>query len=95
MNVMGSPHAGHDNATVDLLEWNLDEHRDHPYLITSNNTFSYGDVVERARTFGAGLLVLKQALIRHQDCIYKAAGPRTHEWPLRVRPDSSPRGVLT
>src|ERR1041384_2530661 len=71
---MGSPHAGHYNATVDLLEWNLDEHRDHPYLITSNNTFSYGDVAERARTFGAGLLDRGLAhgdrvLILTKDCV--------------------------
>lgn len=52
---MGSPYAGYYNATVDLLERNLDERRDHPYLITSNKTFSYGDVIARARTFGAGL----------------------------------------
>ena len=71
---MGSPHAGHYNATVDLLEWNLDEHRDHPYLITSSNTFSYAEVVERARTFGAGLLDRGLAhgdrvLILTKDCV--------------------------
>lgn len=71
---MGSPHAGHYNATVDLLEWNLDEHRDHPCLITANNAFSYGVVVERARTFGAGLLDRGLAhgdrvLIITRDCV--------------------------
>src|ERR1041384_1079869 len=74
VNVMGSPHAGHENAAVDLLEWNLDEHRDHPYLITPNKTFSYGDVIERARTFGAGLLDRGLAhgdrvLIITKDCV--------------------------
>ena len=40
-------------------------------------------------------LGLKQALARHQNCTWKATGLRTHEWPLRACPDSSPRGVLT
>ena len=53
---MGSSRAAPYNATVDLLERNLDERRDHPYLITASNTRSYGDVIERARTLGAGLL---------------------------------------
>jgi len=71
---MGSAHAGHYNATVDLLEWNLDEHPDHPCLITSSNTWSYGAVVGRARSFGSGLLDRGLAhgdrvLISTKDCV--------------------------
>ncbi|HEY0191961.1 MAG TPA: AMP-binding protein [Kofleriaceae bacterium] len=71
---MDSPHAGHYNATVDLLEGNLAERRDHPYLITASHTVSYGVVVERARAFGAGLLARGLApgdrvLICTKDCI--------------------------
>lgn len=67
-------HAGHYNAAVDLLEWNLADHRDHPYLITANRTCSYGDVVERARTLGAGLLDRglvhgDRVLIMTRDCV--------------------------
>lgn len=66
--------SAYDNATVDLLESNLDERCDHPYLITSNNTFSYGDVVERARSFGAELLDRglehgDRVLIITRDCV--------------------------
>jgi len=45
------------NATIDILERNAaNERRARPYLIEEDRVYLYGEVIERARAFGAGLL---------------------------------------